>query len=137
MDILNSIGCDVSSYEIVACHRLTTKNSHQSYNTIVRFTNRKIAYHALKYRKNLKWNYPAYPNLFVVENLCPRHKSIFDRCLELKREGKIKYAWSYNGIVHYKTPNDQSGRGTKVLTMSDLEQKFGTRNVSFNSGDHG
>ena len=125
VSILNSLGCNISSYEIVACHRLKKKNTNQSFNTIVRFTNRKIAYYALRNRKQLKWTYPSYPNLFVVENLCPRYKSIFDKCLELKREGKIKYVWSYNGVVHYKTPDEDNGYGTKVFHMSELNRSFG------------
>ena len=127
ISILNSIGCDVTSYDIVACHRLRSRNSNQSnkpINTIVRFTNRKIAYWALQHRKSLRWCYPAYQSLFIVENLCPRHKSIFDQCLQLKREGKIKYVWSYNGVVHYKTVDDRSTYGTKVFQMSELTEKF-------------
>ena len=124
VSILNSIGCNISSYDIVACHRLKSKNFNQSYNTIVRFTNRKIAYYALRNRKHLKWYYPAFPNLFIVENLCPRYKSIFDKCMELKRDGKIQYVWSYNGTVHYKTPGEQDGYGTKVFHISELNQRF-------------
>ena len=125
INILNSIGCNISSYEIVACHRLKKSNTNESFNTIVRFTNRKICFYALQNRKALKWQYPSLPNLFIVENLCPRYKSIFDRCLELKREGKLKYVWSWNGTVHYKTVDDRNVRGTKVFHMSELEDKFG------------
>ena len=125
INILNSIGCNISSYEIVACHRLRKTNANQSFNTIVRFTNRKIAHYALQNRKALKWQYPSLPNLFIVENLCPRYKSIFDKCLELKREGKLKYVWSWNGTVHYKMVDDRNVQGTKVFHISDLEHQFG------------
>ena len=125
ISILNSIGCNISSYEIVACHRLRKTNANQSFNTIVRFTNRKIAYYALQNRKTLKWQYPSLPNLFIVENLCPRYKSIFDKCLELKREGLLKHVWSWNGTVHYKTVDDRNVQGTKVFHMSALENQFG------------
>lgn len=143
VSILNSIGCNISSYDIVACHRLKSRNFNQSYNTIVRFTNRKISFYALQNRKHLKWHYPAFPNLYIVENLCPRNKSIFEKCQELKREGKIKYVWSYNGVVHYKTHDDQSNYGTKVFNMSELNQRFnihpqldGVRNTN-RSGSNG
>ena len=61
--------------------------------------------------------------------------------MELRREGKIKYVWSYNGTVHYKTVDDHNIPGTKVFHISELEDKFnvqGLQNRSLNrSGNNG
>lgn len=125
IEILRSIGLhSLSSYEIVACHRLRKTNTTKPANTIVRFTNRKIAHYALQNRKSLRWCYPSIPNLFIIENLCPRYRSIFDECLELKKKGTIKHVWSYNGVVHYKTVDNRNVRGTRVSHMSELVQSF-------------
>ena len=58
------------------------------------------------YRKLLKTRIPELHNLFIVENLCPKFRAIFDAYSILKKEGKIKHVWSFNGIVHFrKTDN--------------------------------
>ena len=125
IEILKSLGMpELSSYEIVACHCLKKTNTTKPANTIARFTNRKIAFFALQRRKSLRWTYPSIQNLFIIENLCSRYRSIFEECLELKKKGTIKHVWSYNGVVQYKTVDDRNIRGTRVEHMSELIQKF-------------
>ena len=42
LDILRSIGVNITSYEITACHRLFNKNNRYPPRTIIRFVNRKV-----------------------------------------------------------------------------------------------
>ena len=54
LDILNEMKIDLSSYEIVACHRLGKYQRNITRSVIMRFTNRKYAYDALYYQSSLK-----------------------------------------------------------------------------------
>ena len=104
-------------------HRLKKKNRNKPANVIVRFVNRQDAYDALERRKLLK-GIPGHQNIYIIENLCPKYQEIFDKCNELKRDHCINRAWTYNGIVHYKTSNQQNSRGKKVFHMDDLDAVF-------------
>ena len=115
---------DLEHYEIAACHRLKKVNKNQPANVIVRFTNRKRVYQCLKNRKHLRQAIPKYPNIYIIENLCPKYRSIFDTCSKLRREGKIKSLWSYNGTVQFKTTDDKNERSNKIFHFSDLEEHF-------------
>ena len=122
--VLRKIGLNqLDSYEIVACHRLGRSSPERPANVIVRFVNRKRAHQAIANRYNLR-NYPDLANMFIVENLCPKYKSIFNRCKQLKTEGKIKHVWSYNGTVHYKTEDNRNIKGSKVFHIAELNRTF-------------
>ena len=124
--VLRKIGLfQLEPYEIVACHRLGKSTQTRPANVIVRFMNRKRAHEAIQNRFNLK-DFPELKNMFIVENLCPKYKSIFERCKELKTEGKIKAVWSYNGTVHYETELNRNVRGTKVFHLDALNDTFKT-----------
>ena len=75
-------------------------------------------------RKMLKLCTPEVPNLFIVENLCPKFRAIFNACSNLKHEGKLKFIWSFNGIVHFKKTDNYRERGIKVFHMSELDDHF-------------
>ena len=122
--VLRRIGVnELESYEIVGCHRLGRSTPTRPANVIVRFINRKRAHEALENRYNLK-NFPDLEKMFIVENLCPHYKRIFDRCNELKTQGDIKAVWSYNGTVQFKTEDRRDIRGTKVYHLDALNAKF-------------
>ena len=53
VDLLRSIGVNVSSYDIASCHRLKKEKYANSSNVIIRFINRKDAYNAIKYSYRL------------------------------------------------------------------------------------
>ena len=83
--ILRRIGVyNLNPDEIIGCHRLKKLHKDKPANVIVRFMNRKRAHQCLRNRQNLRWN-SEFPNLFIVENLCPKYRSIFDACNELKK----------------------------------------------------
>ena len=130
INILRRIGVhNLKPDEIIGCHRLKKINKDKPANVIVRFLNRKRAHQCLRNRPNLRWN-SEFPNLFIVENLCPKYRSIFDACNELKKKGKISHVWSYNGTVHFKTSNNLKDRGIKIFHISDLDEHFPMDNVS-------
>ena len=100
------------------------KNTPGPSNVIVRFVNRKRAKQAIENRKLLKERVPEFKNLFIVENLCPKYRSIFEKCKKLKQEGKIKYLWSRNGIVNFKKSDNRHERPKKICDMNDYYYHF-------------
>ena len=123
--LLKIIGLpNLSSYDIIACHRLQKIKKDKPANVIVRFVNLKDAHVSLINRNMLKLRIPEIPNLFIVENLCPEFRAIFDASSNLKNEGKLKFVWSYNGIVHFKKTVNYRERGIKVFHMSKLDDHF-------------
>ena len=81
--ILHKIGCSyIEPWEIVGCHRLkktkSNKDKNQPANVIVRVVNRKHAHTCLRNRKQLRMMVPEIPDLFIIENLCPKYRSIYD-----------------------------------------------------------
>ena len=124
--ILRAIGLEhLEHFNIVACHRLGTKDRNGRRNTIVRFVNRKDAILCLKFKRNLfKCKSMGYNNLYIVENLCPAYKSIYENLMQLKDDGKINKVWSFNGIINYKRTDDERERPFKVLHEYDIENIY-------------
>ena len=124
--ILKQIGLKhLEHFHIVACHRIGSTDLKGNRNTIVRFINRKDAIQCLKLRRNLHLcKYLGYSNLFIMENLCPAYKSIFDDLTELKNEGLVKKVWSFNGTVNYKLTGDTNEKPVKNLHEWELENLY-------------
>ena len=122
--LFSKIGmCNLTRESFHGWHRLKKKNRNKPANVIVRFVNRQDAYDALERRKLLK-GIPGHQNIYIIENLCPKYQDIFDKCNELKRDHCINRAWTYNGIVHYKTSIQRNSRGKKVFHMDELDAVF-------------
>ena len=91
ISILRRIGVyQLEAHEIVACHRLKKKKNDKTCPVIIRFVNRKRALQCLYNRKHIRDTIHEYPNIYIHENLCPRYKSIFEECHELKINNNIK-----------------------------------------------
>ena len=104
---LDSIGIKIQSYDLVAVHRVGTFRQGKIRNVIVRFLNRKDAYRCLRVSKKIKrTNTPEYKRFFIIENLCPTNKKIFNFLYKLKKMDKINNVWSYNGSVFYQMNED-------------------------------
>ena len=74
------------SYNVVAVHRLGKYIEGKHRNVIIRFVNRKNAYSSLRNAKKLATsNIQEYKNLYVIENLCPTYKKIFNYLYKLKK----------------------------------------------------
>ena len=103
INLLQRIGChNLSSYEIVACHRLKKDPKSGLSKVIVRFINRKRVYQALINRQFLKFRVPNFPNIYITESLCAAYKNIYNICSELRKDGEIKRLWTHNGMVQFK-----------------------------------
>ena len=124
--ILRQIGLKhLEHFHIVACHRIGSLDKNGNKNTIVRFINRKDAILCLKNKKNLHLcKYLGYNNLYIMENLCPAYRSIFDSLTKLKNEDRVKKVWSYNGIINYKVTDDVNEKAVKVLHECELENLY-------------
>lgn len=125
LKILKKIGLvNISSYDIVGCHRLRSRDRWGTRNVIVRFVNRKDATFSLKARKHLyKCSELGYSHLRVAENLCPAYRSIYDKLSVEKDKGNIKDLWSYNGIVNCKLTDNEAPK--KLFFESDIDSLWG------------
>ena len=111
LKILKSIGLyNVSSYQIVACHRLR-KNINDKYpaRTIVRFTNRKIVESCLLRRQRLKQlKYYLKMNIRFFENLSNSNEKILKECQNLYNQQLIHSYIIRNGFLKIKIKEDDA-----------------------------
>ena len=97
IELLTKIGITtISNRDIVAVHRLGKYKRGKHRNVIVKFLNRKDTKIVYKNRNKLK-RLPE--RIFVIENLCPDHKSIFNRLYKLFKQEEIYDVWTVNGHV--------------------------------------
>ena len=124
IDILRKIGVhNLNHWEIAACHRLKKRKGDKFTNVIVKFVNRKRAIQCFRNRKNFK-DIRDFPNCYIFENLCPRFRSIFDECTDLKNSGEIKKLWTFNGIINFKKTDNLNERPKKLFHINDLNNYF-------------
>ena len=95
-------GYRISPRDVEACHRLFKRNQNEPAHVVARLVNREDAENAIRGRYKLR-SFPHLKKIFIIDNLCPRYREIFDDLEELKRSGVVKQLWSYNGKIHYKT----------------------------------
>ena len=118
---MGSIGVHLESYDLVAVHRIGKYTRGKNRNVIIRFINRKNSYLCLRDHKKLKKsNNNEFKKLYIIENLCPMNKSIFNFLYKLKKLSKIKSVWSYNGSVFYKVDDSEDAPTERADHMDDL-----------------
>lgn len=124
VDIFRRLGMKhLSYYEIAGCHRLKNRKKSAT-NVIVRFLCRKRAHEVFDNAYDLKERFPEFPNLQFNENLCPKYKLIYDRCMELWHQNVIRNVWTFNGTIFVKKTDNSSERPKTILHMSDLHHHF-------------
>ena len=126
LKILRAIGLvHIDHFSIVGCHRVASKDRFGRRNTIIRFLNRKDAILCLKSKRNLfQCKSLGYSNIYIIENLCPANKSIYDQLSHLKEEGIIKKIWTYNGIVNYKRTENEHEKPIKIFHEYDIDNIY-------------
>ena len=112
LKVFKLLNLDVTSYDIVAVHRTGKFSRGRNRPVIIRFVNRKHAYHALDNANHLF--YTIYKKYFITENLCPTYRNTFNILYKGKKKGTISDVWSYNGIVYAKMTND----GEKLIVAT-------------------
>ena len=134
IEALQSIDVNVSSADIVSCHRLgKTKNEKrkkQPSKTIIRFVNRKNASKCLKNKKKLSDTYESLGyrnNLYINEHLCPAHQQILEECLDFKRNKVIASCWSFNDIINIKFSDDRTERPIRIYSVEELRSTIDSR----------
>ena len=118
---LASIKVKVSSYDIVGVHRIGKQQNSRPRNVIVRFINRKNAYTALRNKKQFRNG--EYKNYYIIENLCPHNKKLFNRLYKLKKSDDINAVWSYNGNVYCRL-DEKDEEPTHIRHMDHIDQLF-------------
>ena len=124
INIMKTIGLNITSYEIAACHRLRkAKNSRYPAPTIVRFTNRKAVDFCLINRSRLnRYKQELKLNLRFYENLCEANESVIHYCSKLKQSGIIYDFYLRNGFV--KIIIDEGDKPINIRHPEDLFSQF-------------
>ena len=123
IEFLKKINVSVTSYDIVAVHRLGWKKQGKNRSVVVRFINRKNAIMALKNkRKSREINNPDLKRLFVVENLCPVNKQLFNILYRMKKRNEINSVWSYNGNIFMKLY--ENSERVRIQSEDDINAQF-------------
>ena len=124
VQMLNSAGIKIRSYDIVAVHRLGKFVAGKKRNVIVRFVNRKNAYKCFGLGKKLN-KIEDYKNkrIYSIGNLCPTNKKIFNALYKLKKEKVIHSVWSRNGRIFYQE-NEIYNDYTEAISLDDIEYLF-------------
>ena len=129
LNILGRIGLrNLNHYDIAGCHRLKNRKYGPS-NIIIRFINRKHAKECLANKGKLQSMVPEYRGITFIENLCPKYRSIYDQCSDLKEKNKIKHLWTFNGNIYIKKTDNRNEWGKKILHMSDIYYYFPNEKV--------
>ena len=121
INILEKMDIHITKFQIHACHRLPSATKSQPGNVIVRFISRKIAVDSLRRRKKLigtglLLGFKKDP--FIVENLCPAFKAVYEEAVLLRNHREIFQVWSFSGIVHIRLTENSNPR--KVFRIDDL-----------------
>lgn len=120
-----TLGVQIDSNGIDACHRLGAKRSDRTRGIIVKFTRRVIKDEILSKRRarrnfNTKdigiTDRPA-DVIYINENLTQARKRVFNAAREMKRKDMLKYVWVRNGKVLVR-----ADEGERVVVLSTMEQ---------------
>ena len=125
LGVLASLDIHILSYDLVAVHRVGRLSRGKNRNVIVRFVNRKNAYLFLRKSKDLKKSTNTeYKSLYVIENLCPTNKKIFNFLYKVKKLAKIKSVWTYNGSVFYKFLDSDDDFAERADHLDDVSYLY-------------
>ena len=120
IEIMASLSIKISSYGIVAVHRIGKKTPEKPRPVIVRFINRKKAYKAIQIGYKLKKVTNAeFHKCFITENLCPESRRILNKLYKYKR---LLTVWSSNDTVYFKYQENKDSN--KIADYEDIEYYF-------------
>ena len=130
-DLLSKIHAEVIKKDIVAVHRLGKARRGKNRNVIVKFLNRKDTQRAYRNRYKLKKiKDRKFQNIFMIENLCPEHRLIFNRLYKLLKQESIYDVRTQNGHVYACFEEDVE---VEVQLESDIDFYLNQRNNLFPS----
>ena len=119
LNILHDIGFpNVSSYEVVGCHRLRRRTGDKTTPTIIRFVNRKITEFCMRNRWRLKHLRTTW-DLNFREDLCDSNLDILTKCEEMQKQGLLAKVFTANGFVIVVKKNKD--RPIKLVHIKDLD----------------
>ena len=107
--------------DIEAVHRLGQRERGRTRTVICRFVNRKNAFAAMKYQKDLK-NTNHFKNLWITENLCPTHRRIFNILYKHHKKGLIFDVKSRNGLIYAKMNEGDERKKIALRRLNSLLQ---------------
>ena len=126
LKMINTLGMNISSYEVAACHRLYDSKKDRKYplKTIIRFTNRKVVDFCLKNRKKhslIKSKHNL--NVRFFESLCKQNELVLKECNDLKQKNIIHDFYTSNGFIKIVKKADDK-KSLKIHHPDDIYTEF-------------
>ena len=79
-------------------------------------------------QKNLHHPIPKNISLYVIKNLCPSNKKIFNYLYKLKKQNKIYKVWSFNSTVFFNKSNTEFDYGQQVEHFDEIDYFLNSTN---------
>ena len=104
IQVLNKVGSSITSENVEACHRISSKNDR----VIIKFSRRKDCQEVLSVKKDLKnlnmaeVGLPENTRLFVNPSLCSYYRVLWSKSKKLLSMGKINNFYVSNGMIKIK-----------------------------------
>ena len=103
IELCRDINVNIDEWSIATVYRVGKRSSDKPCNVVVCFVDRRYAFMTRKNRRLLGTvKDHKYKKLFIIENLCPLSKQIFNRLYKLQKQGSIYKVWTYDGKVYMK-----------------------------------
>ena len=119
LDVLNnSLGLNLASIDIEACHVVPSKQKDGKRVTVCRFLSCKVkdsVFAAKKGKRDIKY---SGNNIYINEQLNPGSRKIFNMASAKKRELNWKFIWTKNGVVFLR--KDEQSNIIKCTEESSL-----------------
>ena len=124
INIFDRIGVTISSYDIVACHRLVKRKNNKYAPVIVRVMNRKIAHAVMDNRHKLRYRHMPFEHIYFTENLTYTRRRIYNILYKMKALNKISSCGTKNGVPFFKDTENSKEIAKKVRTIEELKKYF-------------
>ena len=120
IELCKDINVTISDWSIAAVYRVGKRSVNKPGNVVVSFVNRRYTFLTRRNRRLLATvKDQKYKKLFIIENLCPLNKQIFNRLYKLQKQGSVNKVWTYGGEVYMKLA--ERGERIKVSHPDDID----------------
>jgi hypothetical protein len=137
-EIIQSIGklldVEIDDSDISVSHRLPSRARGTSTGAkfppaiIVKFTNRNIRDELYRSRSKLKSfdindiGLGRYGNekIYIQESLTAKRKKLFKECLEIRKNARYKFIWTYYGTIYLR--KNESSPAVRITSFKELEK---------------
>ena len=120
IELCQDINVNIDEWSIAKVYRARNRSSDKPSNVVVCFVDPRFAFMTRKNRRLLATvKDQRYKKLFIIENLCPLNKRIFNRLYKLQKQGSIYKVWTYDRKVYMKI--EERGERIEVSHPNNID----------------